>query len=99
MDMDRAAVLNRFLLRPLCLEGFQWEQPHRGSSVGAIARRGEEAIRKVIETHWHLVLELYSDQPIYDAEGAEHILLSKYFTIVQRRSKLKGNKRWLEAMQ
>jgi len=47
MDMDRAAVLNRFLLRPLCLVGFQWEQPHRGSSVGAIACRGEEAIRKV----------------------------------------------------
>lgn len=51
------------------------------------------------ETHWHLVLELYSDLPMYDAEGAEHILLSKYFTIVQRRSKLKENKRWLEAMQ
>jgi PAS domain-containing protein len=43
------------------------------------------------------MLELYSEQPIHDAEANEHILPSKYFTIIQRRRKLK-NKQWLETI-
>jgi hypothetical protein len=88
MDIDWPAVLNRFLLRPICLIGedscsvclaspredelhkrrpavpiplgLQRKQSQRGSFVGTIACRGEQAIQKVIEAHLNLVPDIRS---------------------------------------